>query len=146
VVLLQFLYTTCQHCQATSRTFTKIQNELGPRGLQVLGVAFNEEALSNADALRAYANANGVTFPICIASREAVLNYLGISFMSRFVVPQIVLIDRQGVIRAQSDALGSQELMDEAGLRPLLERLIAEPARAAKSAKRQPLRSDLRNR
>jgi cytochrome oxidase Cu insertion factor (SCO1/SenC/PrrC family) len=44
VVLVQFLYTTCSHCQATARMLSKLQKELGSQGLQVLGVAFNPEA------------------------------------------------------------------------------------------------------
>jgi len=136
VVLVQFLYTTCPHCQVTSRTFAKLQNELGPRGLQVVGVAFNEETEKNLDLVRAYAAANGVNFPIGMALRQNVLPFLGISFMSRFAVPQVVVIDRNGVIRAQSEPLGSEELMDENRLRPLLESLLDEaPVATAKSHK-----------
>ena len=35
VVIVQFLYTTCSHCAATARMFTKLQSELGSRGLRV---------------------------------------------------------------------------------------------------------------
>ena len=126
VVLVQFLYTTCPHCQLTSRTFAKLQNELGPRGLQVVGVAFNEEAEGHPDLARAYAQANGVNFPVGVARRDDVLKYLGISFITRFAVPQVVVIDRHGTIRAQSDELGSEELMDENRLRPLIEHLLEE--------------------
>src|SRR5436309_856742 len=55
VLLVQFLYTTCPHCQAASRSFNALQHELGSRGLQVVGVAFNEEAENNnAAAVKAY--------------------------------------------------------------------------------------------
>ena len=137
VVLVQFLYTTCPHCQATARFYSKLQKELGPRGLQVVGVAFNEEAEEHPDLVRRFVELNGVEFPVGVAPREAVLSYLGISVMSRFAVPQVVIIDRNGVIRAQSEILGSEELQDESRLRPLLEGLLKE-GNAATSRKLSP--------
>src|ERR1700742_3121561 len=47
VVLVQFLYANCQHCQATARLYSKLQKEFGSQGLRVFGVAFNDEAQSN---------------------------------------------------------------------------------------------------
>ena len=44
VVLLQFLFTTCPHCQNTAQMITKIYNDEHSRGFQALGVAFNEMA------------------------------------------------------------------------------------------------------
>ena len=44
--------------------------------------------------------------------------------VERFVVPQIVIIDRGGVIRAQSDFMGTSELQDEAYLRRFIGRLL----------------------
>jgi peroxiredoxin len=126
VVLVQFLFTTCQHCAATARTFTKLQEELGPRGLHVVGVAFNEEAQSGRTAVRQFIADNQVGFPIGVAARDTVLSYLGLSVMSRLAVPQVVVIDRKGVIRARSEPLGSPGLQDESRLRPLLEQLLKQ--------------------
>ena len=136
VVLVQFLYTTCPHCQMTSRVYAGLENELGSRGLQVVGVAFNEEVEKNTDLIRPYAATNGVNFPIGMARRETVLGFLGISVLARFAVPQVVVIDREGNIRAQSDPLGSEELMNPVRLRPLLESLLDEaPAASGKTRK-----------
>jgi len=131
VVLMQFLYTTCPHCQATARLNSKLQQELGPRGLQVVGIAFNEEAEAKPDVIRDFTASNNLGFPVGAASREAATAYLGVSIMERFVVPQIVILDRNGVIRAQSEFLGSAELQDETYLRQFLARLLAEPVRTA---------------
>jgi peroxiredoxin len=128
VVLMQFLYTTCPHCQATAKVFTKLQKDLGPRGLQVIGIAFNEEVEKTPEVVSSFVAANGVGFPVGIASRDAVMGYLGISVMSRFAVPMILIVDRKGVVRAQSDFMGSSELQDEAYLRPLLDGLLKEGA------------------
>src|SRR5205807_1023300 len=41
VIALEFIATTCPHCQAASRMMTRYQQELGPRGFQALDVAIN---------------------------------------------------------------------------------------------------------
>src|SRR5258706_15848510 len=46
VVLVQFLLTTCQHCQHAAELYAKLQKELGPSGFQAVGIAFNDEAQS----------------------------------------------------------------------------------------------------
>lgn len=42
VVAVEFLYTTCVHCQRASQVIGKLQQEYGSRGFQALGVAFND--------------------------------------------------------------------------------------------------------
>ena len=126
VVLVQFLYTNCPHCQATAEVFSKLQKELGPRGLRVFGVAFNEETQSNPELVREFLAAHNVNFPVGVASRETVMSYLGISVMSRFAVPQVMVVDRKGVVRAQSELMGTPELQDEAYMRSFLDGLLKE--------------------
>jgi peroxiredoxin len=127
VVVMQFLYTTCTHCQATARMLSGLERDLGPRGFQVVGVAFNEEAQNSPEAIHRFVAANQVNFPVGAASREAVMKYLGISVVERFVVPQIMIVDRKGVIRAQSDFMGTSELQDEAWLRRFISGLLEKP-------------------
>ena len=135
VVLVQFLHTTCPHCQAAARLYNKLQKEYGPRGLQVTGVAFNDEAEGQPDVVRSFAESNGVEFPVGVARKDTVLNYLGISVLSRFAVPQIVIIDRKGVIREQSPSAGGGPLGDTAHLKQMIETLLAEGAPAKGPAK-----------
>ena len=126
VVVVQFLYTTCTHCQATARMLSSFERELGPRGLQVLGIAFNPDVQQDPGAVMDFMRLNNVAFPVGAASRDTVLGYLGISVMDRFVVPQIVVVDRRGSIRAQSKLMGSPELQEESYLRPLLDSLLQQ--------------------
>lgn len=135
VVLMQFLYTTCSHCQATARMLSKLQSEMGSSGLQVLGVAFNPDAQGRPDVIADFLMTNGIQFPVGAASPETVMNYLGISIMERFVVPQILVVDREGVIRAHSASLGTPELQDESYLRKLLGSLLQQDARTSRSVK-----------
>jgi peroxiredoxin len=119
VLIIQFLYTTCSHCQATARMLSGLEKELGPHGLRVVGVAFNPGA-----QVDEFVKNNAIDFPVGTASPDSVLGYLGISAMDRFGVPQIVVIDRGGTIRAQSGLHGSAELQDENYLRTFLEGLL----------------------
>jgi hypothetical protein len=97
---------------------------LPTRGLQVLGVAFNPEAQGNPGAVARFVSQNQVNFPMGTMSRAGVLRYLGLSVMDRLATPQVVIMDRKGTIRAQSEPLGSAELQMEESLRPLLEGLL----------------------
>ena len=123
VVLIQFLSTTCMHCQAAARMYSKLQTELGPKGFQAFGVAFNEESQAP-EAVRFFAMSNGVTFPVGAAPRDAVLGFLGISVMTPLRVPQIAIVDPKGVVRVQSASLGSPELQDETQVRALILNLL----------------------
>ena len=43
-VILAFILTTCSHCQMTVGVLNRMQKEYGPRGLQVLASAIEENA------------------------------------------------------------------------------------------------------
>lgn len=109
VVALEFILTTCPHCQAASHELTKYQAELGKRGLQVIDLAIN--ALDNMhkpaeadqmvmDFVRTYQ----VGFPVGYLPRPQMMSFLGVSPAERMVVPQLVLIDRKGFIHYQTSA------------------------------------------
>jgi peroxiredoxin len=126
VVLVQFLYTTCSHCQDAARMYGKLQTELGSRGFEVVGVAFNPEAQERPELVNSFVISNSIGFPVGVSSRQTVLSYLGASATDRVVVPQIVIIDRKGTVRAQSEFAGSPELQDESYVRSFLKRLLQE--------------------
>ncbi len=125
VVVIQFLFTSCPHCQRLSQELTRLAPEFNGQ-VQMLGVAFD-----NADAakVRDYVKYIDVGFPVGYADRNAVMTYLGLNDMTqRIGVPQMVVIDRQGVVREQSDAEGGGQLGNPAYLKPLLTKLATEPA------------------
>jgi len=144
VVYIQFLFTTCPHCQHLSGVMTKISADLAPKGLQVLGVGFDNPSGSPDGTPPTAAMVSNYTkqyagFPVGMAPRDTVLSYLGISLMDRFVVPQIVIVDKKGMIRAQSGFIGDsaningtsgpyEQLQDETFLRKFLGDLLKEGA------------------
>ena len=137
VTVIQFLFTWCPHCQAFSKILTQLNTEYAPRGFQALGVAFDDDD-PKTPPLKEKAMAYGqqyAGFPVGFATRGPVLAYLGISELERIGVPQIVVIDRKGVIREQSPSQGGGPLGDPAHLKPLIETLLAEGAPAKGPAK-----------
>ncbi|HYZ85878.1 MAG TPA: TlpA disulfide reductase family protein [Bryobacteraceae bacterium] len=132
VVCVQFLYTTCPHCQVASQLLSKLNTEYGPRGFQPIGVAFNPMAkVVVADYVRDYK----VNFPVGSTQREPAMQFLGYSPDERISVPQIVFIDRKGIIRQQSRQNNDGETAAEPNLRQMIELLLKEPAPGSASRK-----------
>ena len=101
VVALEFIFTTCPHCQAASKVMTGFQQRYGARGLQALDVAVDP----NADLrVENFAKEYQVGFPVGWAPIERMMTYMG--FTERPVVPQLVLIDRNGEIHYQTPREG----------------------------------------
>lgn len=121
VVALEFILTTCPHCQAASKAMNKMQEQYGSQGLQVIDVAIDPNASTLVDN---FAKTYQVGFPVGCVSLDQMMDYMG--FVERPVVPQLVLIDRKGTIHYQTPRLGDADSMREEVLdkriRELLER------------------------
>jgi hypothetical protein len=76
----------------------------------------------------------GIGFPVGFSSRDSVISYLGLSVMDRWVVPQVAVIDKKGMIVAQSEAGGTPALQDENYLRTLIDKLLKEGATTSSAA------------
>lgn len=120
VVLIEFLMTNCPHCARASATIGKLHQEFGPRGFEPIGIAFQPGLTPK--MVTDFAGQFHISYTIGYSSPKEVDSYLGRSVMERLMVPQIVVIDRKGVIRAQSD----RNLEEEGYLRALIEKLLRE--------------------
>jgi len=123
VVVIQFLITNCSHCQALSQLLTKLQEEYGPRGFQAFGVAIND---ATPEMVRSYVEDHKLGMPVGSAPRDEAIRYLGVSDVELLRVPQVMIVDRNGVVQAQSDAQGTPELQDESHLREIIGRLLIQ--------------------
>ena len=124
VVVLAFIFTTCPHCQVFSAAVERIYKDLGPRGFQPIDIAWNQ----NAQSLTAgFAKQLNLSFPVGYSEYDPVMSFMGFSVMDRPVVPLVVVIDKKGMIRAQSPPQGDPNLQDETKLRGLIEALLKEP-------------------
>lgn len=133
VVALEFIMTTCPHCQAASHDMTKYQEEFGKRGLQVIDLAINAldgtggPSEANEMVTRFKSNFQ-VGFPVGYLPRVQMMTFMGFTPADRMVVPQLVLIDRKGIIHYQTPAISGpqwESVMKEPFLREHLEELLA---------------------
>jgi peroxiredoxin len=126
VVVFTFMETTCPHCQAESQLITKLVKDLGPRGFEAVGVAFDQGV--NGPMVANFVHQFNVGYRVGFSAEEPVVRYLGLSVMDRYVVPQVVVIDKNGMIRAQTEPLGNESpsLKSEPALRSLIESLLKE--------------------
>ncbi|HCC56485.1 MAG TPA: hypothetical protein DEQ47_04355 [Solibacterales bacterium] len=137
VVCLALVFTTCPHCQKTSMLLGQLQKEYGPKGVQVLGAAFNDNAASLVPAF----NQQFVkgAFPVGSLERTTVLEFLQLPVMAQFYVPIIVFIDRKGTIVGQH--IGDEEFFrnQDVSIRGALESLLKAPAVTPRTSTRKPV-------
>src|SRR5579875_3094265 len=125
VILLEFIETTCPHCQDSTKVMTKLQSEYGSRGFQVLQVS--DQVVSE------FARQFGTNFPvgwISMSEMQAFMGWAG----GRFVVPQLLLIDRRGYIRLQTPRLGGgdyEQIVNEQSLQQHIKELLGAAGRGA---------------
>lgn len=132
VVALAFISSTCPHCQKLTQILNGIQNEFGPRGVQVLETDFTEGAARQVpNLIRQYQP----TYPLGWCDRDAAMRYLEISLMMPGYVPKLVFIDRTGTIRAQYDGSDPFFKNEVPNIKAKLEELLNEKPPAAAPAK-----------
>ena len=128
VVVVEFLFVKSQHCVRVARTLNALQAELGPRGFQSVAIAFDapNAAATGGEMLNSMIESLGLTYPVGYASRANVDAYLGRSGNEMLSIPQVVVIDRMGTIRATTGGGPNPSLEDANSLRTLLEPLLKE--------------------
>jgi peroxiredoxin len=135
VCVLAFILTTCPHCQKTVGYLSAIQKEYGTRGLQVVASAIEDMAKMNVpDFIKRFQP----PFPVGFSSQNDVDGYLQHPVMLRLLVPQLVFIDRQGVIQAQHG--GDDKFLGEdqdKNIREQIDALLKVPPAKARPPRKQ---------
>lgn len=144
VVAIEFILTTCPHCQAAAKVNSKLEQDYGSKGFQMIDLAINAYDNGGTDQtapalVQAFAQNYGATFPVGWVNRDSMMAFMNFSIMDRMVVPQIVLIDRKGNIIEQTPAGSGPEwetVMNETALRAKIEDLLAQKPTHIASAKK----------
>ena len=134
VLVVEIMSTTCPHCQNSARILAKLNMEYGAKGVQFLGAAINDNA-NVPQFIRQF----NVNFPVGTAKRDDAFAFLQHSMMTPFYFPQMVFVDKAGMVRAQyggTDAF--LQTNEEANVRGMIEKLLGEsgatkPATGARS-------------
>jgi len=125
VIVIEFLFLGSQHCMRVATTLNKLYEELGSRGLQPVGIAFGPDATA-ANTYLATKNLK-LNYPVGYADTSGVDTYLARGKDEVLNVPQVIVIDREGLIRAQRGLKpGDPQLENEDSLRRLLQSLLNE--------------------
>jgi hypothetical protein len=105
---------------------TKLQKDLGSRGFQAIDLAINT---TSDEDIAAFKQSQQTDFLIGWIGLNEMGHFLNLTPGVRFVVPQMVLIDRKGDIRFQTPPLGSETALVEDILRQRVLGLLNEKSR-----------------
>jgi hypothetical protein len=152
VVVIEFLFIKSQHCLRVAQTLNKLRGELGPRGFQPVGIIFDPpnsgpfDPNTGGQLVTSMVDYYKLTYPVGYAAKADVDSYLGRSGTEVLNIPQVVVIDRAGIIRAASGRRGGDpKLEDENSLRTLIDGLLKENPPPAVPAKRPPTKKSHKN-
>jgi peroxiredoxin len=131
VVVLEIMFVNSPHCVQLAQMLSELQSSMGSQGFQAVAVAFgphSDQALVGHVAERLQ-----LSYPMGSATSESVDSYLGRTGSEMLKIPQMVVIDRKGFIRAKSGT-GDPTLENESSLRASIGALLKEKAPAGQSA------------
>lgn len=128
VVVLEFLLTTCPHCQRCSTAVQKVYDEMGG-AFQPLGAATNPNDMAEARLLiPQYIYSLHLKFPVGWTNRDMAYQWLNADPAAGPVYfPQLVFIDKKGVIRAYHPGTDEEFFKDEENnIRRVVEALLKD--------------------
>ncbi len=131
VVVLEFFFLQSNHCIRVAEMLNKLNADLGPRGFQALGVVFDPPNSPNSHGrlIPPAVDYFKLAYPVGYASKSAVDSFLDRKQKQILAIPQIVIIDRSGMIRASTGGPSvDASLENESTLRALADKLLKEGA------------------
>jgi peroxiredoxin len=135
VLAVEFLLTHCPACQRCARAVENVYRGLGASGFQAVGLAVNPMANT---LVPDFIQKQGITFPIGWCAEPEYREYLEMSVMTAPRFPQLVIVDKKGMVRGQF--AGSDPFLagadEEKNVRALVTTLLAEggPVKGAPAA------------
>jgi cytochrome c biogenesis protein CcmG, thiol:disulfide interchange protein DsbE len=99
-VVLDFWATYCQPCKIEMPWFVDLQKQYGPQGLQVVGVATDDE---DEKTISEFSKKMGVNYPILLGTENVAQSYGGLPGL-----PTTFFIDRSGKVVAREVGLVSE--------------------------------------
>jgi thiol-disulfide isomerase/thioredoxin len=121
VVVTDFWGTWCPPCRAEIPHFIQLQDELGPQGLQIVGLAYEqEEGDQAAQNVTEFMETEKINYPIALGTDEVMEQVPDAG-----ALPTTVFIDRTGKVRLVMMGYQSALRLEAAAAK-----LLAEPAPA----------------
>ena len=130
VVLLNFWATWCPPCRQEIPALVKLQRQYGRRGLQVLGITYPPQTLSQ---VRQFNRGARINYPVALGTKETKL-----LFSSTETLPITVIIDAQGDVRDVIEGIMYRDEFEEK-VKPMLSvASVPEPQREKTGQNRSP--------
>lgn len=133
VVVIEFFFIKSEHCLRVAQMLNELNDELSPRGFQAVGVVFDPPSPRPVDTnvtgqmVSYVVDSFKLRYPVGYATKWDVDAYLGRTGNEVLNIPQVVVIDRTGTIRAASGGRGGDpKLEDKEFLRALINGLLQE--------------------
>ena len=127
VVVIEFLFIKSAHCMLVAQTLNTLNSDLGKRGFQPIAIAFPAPTSAATGPIVAdFVQSLKITYPVGYTTKDSVDSYLGRTGNQMLAIPQVVVIDRAGVIRAQSGSQYNPNLENHDSLRNIVESLLKE--------------------
>jgi cytochrome c biogenesis protein CcmG/thiol:disulfide interchange protein DsbE len=102
VVVLDFWATWCPPCKREIPDFIESQKTYGPRGVQIVGIALDEPG-----KVQAFAQQNGMNYPVLLGTDEISARYGGIEG-----IPTTFIIDKTGKIVNKFEGFRPKEVFE----------------------------------
>jgi thiol-disulfide isomerase/thioredoxin len=114
VVVIDFWATWCGPCRAAIPHLVEITREMGPRGVEIVGISLDR---GGNEFVEPFARQMGINYPVVVDGEARLASTLG----GVEAIPTFFLVDRRGKLAAQVRGLVPKELLTDA-----LETLLSE--------------------
>jgi cytochrome c biogenesis protein CcmG/thiol:disulfide interchange protein DsbE len=117
VVILDFWATWCPPCRREIPHFVELQKEYGSKGLQVIGVAVDQDGW---DKVKPFMQSNGINYPVLMYTESVYDAYQQLlPEAERGGIPFTFVIDKNGQVKAKYVGYREKAVF-EAAIKPLL--------------------------
>jgi thiol-disulfide isomerase/thioredoxin len=97
VVMILLFSTVCAHCLDTLQFMARLQNEMAPRGLQVIAISVDDTQAP----VRPFAERYRFPFPVGYLTPAPALELLNMKPDAHPIVPLLIFVDWMGHVRFQ---------------------------------------------
>ncbi len=98
VMVIVLISINCPHCTEMLPAFSKLQDDFGPRGVQVIGAAGDSTAAEKLPSFLAQYHPN---YPFGFVSQQEFIKIADLKPGVRPFVPVVMFVDRRGMVRLQ---------------------------------------------